>query len=164
MKTTKFFKNWSAGLRSGSTQKTFALAILIICAALLCSISQAGPANDSESSATSPTGGVGQVPLPTAVSPQLSGASRVNPTVVKSPSANIPTVGQLFSISSSKPTKPVPNSLHGPATSHSAIQPAGPLLGKAPDHGLAPAVVGGPAATKIKTTAAVTGTGLNRKP
>lgn len=61
-------------------------------------------------------------------------------------------------------TKPIPNNVRNMATQQSIIQPAGPRLTKAPSHGFAEAVIGGPGGTKNKTTATVSGTGLNHKP
>ena len=95
----------------------------------------------------------------------LAGISHADPAaLVKNPPANIPVIGRVYSTSPVQSTKPAPNNLHNPAIQPSPIQPAGPLLGKAPAHGLAPAIVAGSPTPKIKTTAAVTGTGLNRKP
>lgn len=85
---------------------------------------------------------------------------------VKNPSANVPATGQLFSAPPRMPAKPLPGGIHSLTIRPSIIQPAGPLLTKAPDHGSTQAVVGGPVTPKIKSTAtaAVTGTGLNHKP
>lgn len=93
----------------------------------------------------------------------LSGISHADPAV-KNPPANIPVIGHVYSTSPVVTAKPASNNLHNPAMQSGPIQPAGPLLGKAPAHGLVPAIVAGSPTPKIKTTAAVTGTGLNRKP
>jgi hypothetical protein len=46
----------------------------------------------------------------------------------------------------------------------SVIQPAGPLLREAHLHSPAPAAIGGPAGSQVKSTGAINGTFLNRKP
>jgi hypothetical protein len=161
MRTAKISINWSAGHRPGPFPKRFPMAALIFCALFLHGIIQADPANNGNASAAAPASGTAKAVQPPVV------PSQPFSSIPKSASASVPTVGQPLSASFGKSTKPVPGSLQNPAnpaTQRSVIQPAGPLLTKAPDHGRAPAIVGGPAATKTKTTAAVTGTGLNRKP
>jgi hypothetical protein len=117
----------------------------------------------SQNNAASGTKPISPAALNSSEHSEKLGISDVQP---KLSSPSFKGIGQSHSV---RPVEAAPkataqNSRANGALPPSPIQPAGTLLTGVHNHGPVPAAIGGPAGTKVNSTAAINGTTVNHKP
>jgi hypothetical protein len=118
-------------------------------------------ANSTQNGPTSGTKLISPSPLNP---PEHSEKPEVNGVQSKLPSTDFKGIGKLPSIRPTAPKVAAQNNRAGSTLPPSPIQPAGALLTDVHNHGPAPAAIGGPASSKVNSTAAINGTTVTHKP
>jgi hypothetical protein len=127
-------------------------------------MTMAGAALLCQSGHAEPAGAGGQGDLAGGLTPVSSAVQKAGRIVGATPAPGGLAKSQPGAGSRRDSAKATVSGIHSLTVRPSAIQPAGPLLTKAPDHGLAPAIIAGEIGSKTRQPAAVSGTGLHHKP